>query len=327
MHAHFYGEALFARLAGRTGVPRVETDDGRRFMVTPTSRFELRGGFLSVQARLDYMNEVGIDRQLITFPGALGAEVLPLAEAVPLVREVNDELSETCRAHPQRFAALCGLPLADIDAAIGELERACRLFGVVGAILPGNYFSSLARLETLRPLFAAGDALGAHFMLHPGPRHDEPMTPKQYKDLGMHRASTIDLHAGITHALLTLIHSDVLARYPNLGWQVVNLGGAFPMLVERMDHVVATRDPGAPRPSALLGGILFDNASLGPRALELAVRVFGADRIMLGTDFPIFATDVTTRALADAAIPDAARAAIGSGNARRVLEGKTCGST
>jgi predicted TIM-barrel fold metal-dependent hydrolase len=108
---------------------------------------------------------------------------------------------------------------------------------------------------------------------------------------------------------------------------VVNLGGGFPMLVERMDHVVATRDPGAPRPSALLGRIMFDTASLGPRALELAVNVLGAERIMLGTDFPIFATDVTTQALATAAIPEAARIAIASGNALRVLERGRCGST
>ena len=210
MHAHFYGEALFARLAGRTGVPRVETDDGRRFMVTPTSRFELRGGFLSVQARLDYMNEVGIDRQLITFPGALGAEVLPLAEAVPLVREVNDELSETCRAHPRRFAALCGLPLADIDAAIGELERACRLFGVVGAILPWQIIFPASRGSNAALRCSPPATRWARISCCiPGPRHDEPMTPKQDQDLGMHRASTIDLHAGIAHALLTLIHSDV----------------------------------------------------------------------------------------------------------------------
>jgi predicted TIM-barrel fold metal-dependent hydrolase len=327
MHAHFYGEALFTRLAARAEVPRVERSGARRFMVTPTSRFELHGGFLSVRARLDYMDSVGIDRQLITFPGALGPDVLPIADSVPLVRDVNDELASTCRADPDRFAALCGLPLADIDASITELERACRLFGIIGAILPSNYFLSLARLDALRPLFAAGDAMGAHFMLHPGLRHDEPMAPKQYEDLGIHRASTIDLHAGITHALLTLIHSDVQQRYPNLGWQVVNLGGAFPMMVERMDHIVATRDPDAPRPSTLLGGIMFDSASLGPRALELAVSVFGAERIMLGTDYPIFATDVATRALADAAIPEVARAAIASGNALRILERSTCGST
>ena len=38
-HAHFYGEALFRHLAARSDVPRVETTSGRRFMVTPTSRF------------------------------------------------------------------------------------------------------------------------------------------------------------------------------------------------------------------------------------------------------------------------------------------------
>ncbi|HEY0421104.1 MAG TPA: amidohydrolase family protein, partial [Acetobacteraceae bacterium] len=113
----------------------------------------------------------------------------------------------------------------------------------------------------------------------------------------MHRASSIDLHSGIAHAMTTLIHASLPARYRRLTFQMVNLAGAFPMLVERMDPLVATRDPAAPRPSAMLDGIWVDNASLGPKALALGLAVFGADRVMLGTDYPIFATEIATAAL------------------------------
>jgi aminocarboxymuconate-semialdehyde decarboxylase len=322
-HSHYYGEALFRMLGRRSGVPRVDHDGGRRFMVTPTSRFELRGGFVDLGVRLDWMAEQGIGHQLITFPGALGPDVLPAAEAVPLVRDVNDELAAVCAAHPAGFTALAGLPLADIDSAIAELERACGGLGLRGAILPSNYFVSLAQMERLHPLLAAADSLGAHLMVHPGQRHDEDLAPRRYDDLSMHRASTVDLHNGIAHAVVTLLYADLDRRFPRASFQVVNLGGSFPMLVERLDHVVATRDPAAPRPSALIGNLLFDTASLGPRSVEMAVAILGAEHIMLGTDYPIFDSRVATDALAAAAITDAARAAIGFGNARRLLRLET----
>jgi predicted TIM-barrel fold metal-dependent hydrolase len=300
-------------------VPRVERVVDERFMVTTTSRFALRGGFVDLAARLAWMDAQGIAHQVITFPGALGPDVLPAAESVPLVRDVNDELAAVCAAHPLRFTALAGLPLADVDLAVAELERACSTLGLRGAILPGNYFLSLARMERLRPVLQAADALGAHLMVHPGQRHDEDLAPHRYDDLAMHRASTVDLHNAISHATVTLIHAGLGEHYPRATFQVVNLGGAFPMLVERMDHIVATRDPAAPPPSTLLGGLLFDSASLGPRSLEMAVAVLGAERIMLGTDYPIFDSRVSTDALRDAAIPAEARLAIGFGNAGRLL--------
>jgi predicted TIM-barrel fold metal-dependent hydrolase len=318
-HAHYYGEALFRALAQRDAVPRVEIDGADRRMVTPTSRFALRGGFVDLAVRLAWMDGQAIDHQVITFPGALGPEVLPAAEAAPLVRDVNDELAAVCAAHPRRFTGLAGLPLAAIDMAVTELERACRTLGLRGAILPSNYFASLATMAYLRPVLEAADALGAHLMVHPGQRHDESLAPRRYDDLAMHRASTVDLHNGLSHAVVTLIYAELAVHYPGASFQVVNLGGAFPMLVERMDHIVATSDPGAPLPSKLVGGLVFDTASLGPRSLEMAVAVLGAERIMLGTDYPIFDSAVATDALDVARISGAARVAVASGTAKRVL--------
>jgi predicted TIM-barrel fold metal-dependent hydrolase len=318
-HAHYYGEALFRALSRRDAVPRLETDGIDRFMVTPTSRFALRGGFVDLATRLGWMADQQIDHQVITFPGALGPEVLPANEAAPIVRDVNDELAAVCAAHPARFTALAGLPMAAIDLAVAELERACGTLGLRGAILPSNYFASLATMAYLHPVLEAADALGAHLMVHPGQRHDESLAPRRYDDLAMHRASTVDLHNGLSHAVVTLIHAGLAEHYPHASFQVVNLGGTFPMLVERMDHIVTTRDPGAKLPSALVGNLCFDTASLGPRALEMAVAVLGAERIMLGTDYPIFDSRVATQALMEARITEDERAAVACGTAMRVL--------
>jgi predicted TIM-barrel fold metal-dependent hydrolase len=323
MHSHYYGEALFRRMAARADVPRVEHLGGARFMVTPTSRFELLGGFTDIEVRLGWMAGQGITHQLLTFPGALGPDVLPAGEALPLVRDVNDELAAVCAENPARFSALAGLPLADIDLSVAELERACGGLGLRGVIIPSNYFMSLTQMRRLHPVLDAASRLGAHIMVHPGQRHDEDLAPRQYDDLGMHRASTIELHNGLSHATTTLIHAGLAEHWPGASFQVVNLGGAFPFLLERMDHISVIRAPAAPLPSSLIGNLFFDSASLGPRSLEMAVAMLGADRLFLGTDYPIFTTDTATAALRSARITEAERASIATGNAAALLRGRS----
>jgi hypothetical protein len=55
MHSHYYGAVLFNMLGRRSEVPRVETVGDGRNMVTSTSRFHLRGGFVSLPDRLAWM--------------------------------------------------------------------------------------------------------------------------------------------------------------------------------------------------------------------------------------------------------------------------------
>lgn len=322
MHAHFYGETLMRALARRDTPPFVERDgSGRRWLVAPTARFPVTPAMGEAGARVQLLDAAGIERQLLTFPGALGADALPAAEAAPLIRDCNDELAAVRRAHPTRFATLAGLPYADPEAAIAELERACGPLGHRGFILPANFVLEGRRLEALLPLLAAADRLGAHVMVHAGPRPGElGQAAAQFADLQLHRGSSVALQAAMTQATLTLIFSDLMERFPRVTLQVINLGGVLPFLVERMDQVAAGRRPGDPLPSALAPRVYVDSASFGPRALALAAQVFGAGRVLLGSDCPIFDAAAAVRAVADSALAPAERAAIARGNALALLD-------
>ena len=115
-HAHFYGETLFRHLAARTAVPRVELRDGVRWMVTPTSAFPLRGGFVSLDERLRWMDAQGIDRQMITFAGALGPDVLPVGESLALVRAAVQAWRRAARGPGRTLALLLVLGALALDA-------------------------------------------------------------------------------------------------------------------------------------------------------------------------------------------------------------------
>src|SRR5262249_44398858 len=86
--------------------------------------------------RIQEMDEAGIDVQVLSH-AAPSTQRLDGATAVPLARRANDRLSETVRAHPDRFAAFAALPTADPKAAADELERTVDKLGFKGAMVHG----------------------------------------------------------------------------------------------------------------------------------------------------------------------------------------------
>ncbi len=213
---------------------------------------------------------------------------------------------------------MAGLPLADMSLAAEELLRARQSLRLLGAILPGNYFLSIAAAQLLRPVLAAADDAGALVMIHPGLMSGE-LPPAPYSDNSILRASALNLQASLSHMALTIIAAGFLDAYPNVTFQVVNLGGTLPFILERMDAIAATRELPATITVEHMRRMVYDCASLGPRALEIAVKVIGADRIMLGTDYPIFAPDAVRNTVRRADIPDDAKVDILTNTAQAII--------
>jgi len=100
-----------------------------------------------------------------------------------------------------------------------------------------------------------------------------------------------------------------------------NHGGNIPFEIDRMDHRTMCDRPGEELPSKRIKAapIMVDCNSLSGRALELAVQVYGAERIVFGSDGTDFGMDWTQKAIAEARITDGEKRAILEGNANRIL--------
>lgn len=316
MHSHFYG-GLVDSLRLRTTRPHVARDaSGRDVLHAMTASTVMADGYVDPAARLAWMDSAGIATQLMTFPGALGVDVMPVAEVGGAIGDFNDHLGHLCRTSGGRFAGLAGLPLADISEAAREMRRARLSLGLAGAILPGNYFLAAETAETLRPLFAAADSVGALLMVHPGLMPGEE-PPAPYADNTVLRASALNLQASIAQMGLTLLAGTLLDDHPGVTVQLVNLGGTLPFISERIVAVARSReidfDPDRMRK------MVYDTASLGPRAIETASRVLGADRLMLGTDYPIFKPDRPVDSLSEAVLEERDRDMVRHGTAHALL--------
>ena len=310
MHSHYYGGGLVETLHTRQERPYLRTrDDGLVMMVAMNGEFLFTEHYYDHLIGLAEMKAAGLTHRMLTFPGALGVDLLPADEIGTVISNYNNHLAQLTLETDGALIGLAGLPLADMDMACAEVRRIRRDLGLPGIILPSNYFNTLADMEEMRPLLEAANEYGCHIMLHPGLKvGEEP--PARPTDHMQYRLSAVDLQSSAAQVALTVILSDMLDAYPNITFQIVNLGGTLPFIFERIESIARHRNSDDPFPTDRLRRLWYDCASLGPRALETAVKVFGADRIMLGSDFPIFKDDPFTHAVVPADLSEAERAQV-----------------
>lgn len=300
MHAHFYGGGLMETLRARRTRPYLRTrDDGVTVMVAMNGEFPFTDHYHDHRVGLAEMQATGLTHRLLTFPGALGVDLLPADEIAPAIAAYNDHLAALTIETQGALIGLADVPLADMDRACAEVLRIRRDLGLPGIILPSNYFNTLQDAAQLAPLLEAANRYGCHIMLHPGLKVGQEPPPLP-ADFVQYRLSAVDLQSSASQVALTVILSDMLDAYPNVSFQVVNLGGTLPFIIERVESIARHRNPDAPFPTDRLRRLWYDCASLGPRALEAAVKVLGADRIMLGSDYPIFKDDPYAHAVVPA---------------------------
>jgi predicted TIM-barrel fold metal-dependent hydrolase len=324
MHAHWRPAEVIDALRERTREPRiVRNDDGVEVFKMRGHDSPLAEAFDDADAYLARMDRQGVSKSVLSLLGTFcWVEAQPVEVSLPLCRTINDNLSEICRKHDGRFVAHAALPLVDISVAAQELERALGLPGIVGAQLPANGFLSAKHAEKMRPLLEVANRHRAFLFIHHGPLPGDPF-PKVAGDTdnARRRNGTLDMQASLSSAMVTLSLTDFLAPYPDAIVYLHNLGGNIPYEVERMDHRCLLDTPNEELPSARFrrAKVHVDCNSFGPRAIEAAVRLYGADRIVCGTDGTEFGVNWTAKALAEAEIGDDAREKILHRNAAALL--------
>jgi predicted TIM-barrel fold metal-dependent hydrolase len=129
------------------------------------------------------------------------------------------------------------------------------------------------------------------------------------------------MQASLSSVMVTLCLTDYLAPYPDATVLVHNLGGNIPYEIERMDHrsLLDTATEELPSSRFRRAKVFVDCNSFGARAIEAAVRLYGAERIVCGTDGTEFGCEWTSKALAEAQIGEDARAQILHRNAAAMM--------
>ena len=246
-----------------------------------------RGAKLSdIELRLKEMDRMGIDIQAVspspnqtyywTEPG-LGAE---------LARMVNDRIAEIVGKWPDRFVGLGTVPLQDSGLAVVELERCVKQLGLRGIEINGNVngFELTDALLGLDKVFAKAEELDVLIFMHPtGFTHGARLLDHYFNNVIGNPLET-------TVAASHLIFDGVMQRHPRLKVVLPHGGGYLAHYWARMDHAWRARPDCRTvikkKPSSYLERFYFDTIVFDPGMLGHLVERFGADHVLLGTDYP-----------------------------------------
>jgi aminocarboxymuconate-semialdehyde decarboxylase len=258
-----------------------------------------RGGFdKSLSERLEEMDELGVDRQLVTPTVGFYQYGNQLEKTQLIARECNDEIADMVRDHPTRFSGLATLPMQDPTSAIAELDRSVTELGLEGAIVNDHVAGKTYDQPEFLPFFEAAQELGALLFFHQGGDTCVSHRTQLYK-LG-------NAVGNLTERALvfaTLVFGGVLDRFPDLRLLLAHAGGYTPYGVPRMDKVAGAMpgdfdgqmrppfpgDDGFSQklaPSAYLGRFYYDCCTYSGPVLRFLIDTVGIDRVVLGTDYP-----------------------------------------
>lgn len=235
--------------------------------------------------RIEDCDRLGVSVQVLSTVPVMFSYWAQPGDGHDLARLLNDHLAEVVRQHPGRFVGLGTLPMQAPDLAVRELERCRGELGLAGVEIGSHVNDWNLDHAALFPVFQAAERLGAAVFVHP------------WDMLGRERMSKywlpwlVGMPAESSLAICSLIFGGVLERLPRLRICFAHGGGAFPGTIGRIEHgfrvrpdLCAVDNPRGPR--AYLGQFYVDSLVHDADALRGLIRLMGADRVALGSDYP-----------------------------------------
>ena len=300
-------------------VPLAHFADAPTKALSQKQEEDVRARITGYDERLADLDAMGIDLQLVMPPPNQCYYTVPLDIAVKAAQMVNDGLAQYVARKADRFVALGTVPLSDGAEAARELERCMTSLGMKGAEVLTNVAGRELSEPQYAPFWQKAEALGALVVIHPNGFTEAKRFTRFYFNnvIGNPLETTIALHY--------LIFDGVLERHPKLKILAVHGGGYLPAYAGRIDHAWGARSDAhgdLPRPpTSYLRQIYFDTVVFTPHQLAELVRLYGAERIIMGTDYPFDMAeyDPIGHLAGVEGLDPAAVAAITGGNARKLL--------
>ncbi len=283
IHAHWYPIEwlkMFEREAPSEG-GKLERDANRFLIRTARVTNAFDQSFVDIESRLAVMDRIGVDVQALSLTTPMVYWASP-GLGLALAQCYNDAASAVHMKYPERFVGLAMLPMQAPALALRELDRAAKLPGMRGLYLATHINGVELDDKAFWDVYARAEEIGWPVFLHPMDTIGGDRTGHYYlKNLLGNPYDT-----GVAAA--SLIFGGVLDAFPKLEVNLPHAGGAFPGLIGRLDHgtkVRAELKHMKRLPSDYLRRFTYDTIGHDDRINMNLVRLVGADRVLLGSDY------------------------------------------
>ena len=318
IHTHTFCpavEPLVRDLPGYAAIP-YKRDMGPDSAATDAAEGpRLRAAFNGWEQRRADMRRMRVDAQLVApAPGQqhYWAETALLRR---LSAMQNDHVAAFVAQAPGIAAGLGTLPMADVAGSCAEARRGVGELGLRGFQIDSRVNGRELSDRCFDPLWECLAGLGTVVVIHPLGFSDGARLGPFFmvNVVGQPLEETIAFHH--------LVLGGVLDRHPGLRVLICHGGGYVPSYAGRLDHAWERRPElrrlTAEPPSAYLRRLWFDTCVFRSDLIENLVALAGADRVLLGSDYPFDMGDMDPvgRLKACGRLNAAQRAAVTGGNA------------
>ena len=266
-----------------------------------------------IPARVAWMEQQGIDKQVVGGWVDMFGYELPGAEGEAWARLTNDMLLAAAKAEP-RFVPLATVPLGDGARAAGVLKAAigAGFAGCMIGTLPRGVGSTLDAAD-LDPFWQAADETGALVHIHPS--FDAGDT--RVNDFGL--ANGLGRITDAVVAVARLIAAGHVSKYGNAKFFVPMGAAGLPFVLGRLKRNAAITK-GLGDPVEALARIYTDTILHDARVLKFVIEMMGAERIVLGSDMPFPIGDAEPmRIVSEAGLTTQQSDSIGGGLAAKLF--------
>lgn len=279
------------------------------------------GGF-DIARRVRDMDAMGVDVQVLsaTPQTYLYNQDASLGAAAAAIQ--NDQIAKLVKENPQRFMGIATLPMQAPEKAADELRRAMTRLGLRGTMFASNIMGKNLDDRDFEPVWATAEELGAFVFIHPNNVAGADRMKSYYLN------NLIGNPLDTTIGAACLYFGGVMGRHPKLTVVLAHGGGFTPYQAARWEHGWQVRpEPKrniSRQPVNIAKRFYYDTILHSAPVLEFMIGHVGADRVMLGSDYPYdMGMMDCVQHVRSLKITDADKAAILSGRAQSLLAVKS----
>jgi len=248
---------------------------------------------ISAEEHVADLDRLEVDVHVITANTGFWQYELDPQTTLAISRDCNEVLRERVAQYPDRFCALASLPMQDVPLAISEMEHWMSVPGFKGVTISDHVNGHELDEPQFRPFWRSVEELGAFVFFH---QASNTVVEHRTRRYGL--ANTV---GNLTERALTfgaLVFGGVMDEFPDLKICLGHAGGYVAFGIARMDKGWrAGALPNQPEfddarsyieraPSQYLRSFYYDCCTHSEATLRFLLDTVGADRVVLGTDWP-----------------------------------------
>ena len=268
--------------------PKGKTNDQyTEILITP----EVETGIPLVIRRIDAdhrrttLSDAGVDVSIQSINPRLFGYTAGEQEAIWECKAINDAIWEDMQKSPRSLVGMAHVPLQYPVLAARELERVASDYGMTSAMIATKVGGENLDCASLLPFWEAANDLGTLLFVHP---HYNVSSERWSR---YHLRNLIGNPLETSTAITALIFGGVIEKFSNVKFCFAHAGGYAPWIRGRWRHGYEVRsephEEGVYRPfDDYFGQLYFDSLIHDEEAFLFLVRSVGADRVLLGTDYP-----------------------------------------